>query len=156
MIRFQTRNSSLLVIRSAVKVLLNSCRLKTFKNRKLLNALKEDKCTSFVSKKKKSASEACRAVDLERGKGATLPLPRLKLGWLRPPRFFALAEFFVSTFFPHCGAWDQAITPRTQTEYRKSKGGKDRQNWRNVNGLYLEKCEKQLPCFFQFVLGLVC
>ena len=91
---------------------------------------------------------ASRAVDWETGKGATLPLPRLKLGWLRQPRFLALAEFFVSTLFPHCGTWDQAITPRTQTEYRKSKKGKDRQNWRNVNGLYFEKRENNCPAFF--------
>ena len=31
----------------------------------------------------------------ERGKGATLPLPGLKLGSLRSPRFLALADFFL-------------------------------------------------------------
>ena len=70
-------------------------------------------------KKKKLTSEARRAVDWERVEGATLPLPRLKLGSLRSPIFFAAC-------FPHCGALSQAIRPKTQTEYRKSKGGEDR------------------------------
>ena len=70
-----------------------------------------------LSAKKKSTSEARRAVDWERVEGATLPLPRLKLGSLRSPRFLAAC-------FPHCGAWSQAKRPRTQTEYRKSKGVK--------------------------------
>ena len=75
--------------------------------------------------KKKSTSEARRAVDWERVEGATLPLPSLKLGSLRSPRFLALADFFCR-LFPSLGALSQAIRPKTQTEYRKSKGGEDR------------------------------
>ena len=67
---------------------------------------------------------------LGKGKGRHPSFPRLKLGSLRSPRVLAFAEFFAALFpyFPHCGAWSQVIRPRTQTEYRKSKGGKDRQN----------------------------
>ena len=49
MIQFQTRNSSLLVIRSVVKVLLNYCRLKIFKNRKWMNALKKEKFAIYLN-----------------------------------------------------------------------------------------------------------
>lgn len=129
MIRFQTRNSSLLVIRSAVKVLLNSCRLKILKNRNWMNALKKDKYTSLGSKKK-SAYEASRARDWERVKGVTRPSPDLSSVRFARREFWLSQIFFAALFpyFPHCGAWSQVIRPRTQTEYRKSKGGKDRQN----------------------------
>ena len=52
----------------------------------------------WIKKIKKSASEASLAVDWERGKGATLPLPRLKLGSFRSPRFLALTDFFCRLF----------------------------------------------------------
>ena len=58
-------------------------------------------------------------------------------GWRAPPypspdsssarfarRDFWLSPIFLAACFPHCGAWSQAKRPRTQTEYRKSKGVK--------------------------------
>ena len=88
----------------------------------------------------------------ERGKGATLPLPGLKLGSLRSPRFLALADFFFAAYFPHCGAWSQAKRPRTQTEYRKSKGGKDRPNWEKWTDGTLKSVRNNGPAFFIFFL----
>ena len=108
-----------------------------------------------LCQQKISASEVSRAGDWERGKGVTLPSPDLSsLRFAR--RDFWLSPIFFAAYFPHCGAWSQAKRPKTQTEYRKSKGGKDRQNLRSVNGWHFKEREKQLPCVFQLVLGLVC
>lgn len=89
-----------------------------------MNALKKDKYTSLGSKKK-SACEASQARDWERGKGVTSPSPDLSSVRFARREFWRSPIFFAA-YFPHCGAWSQVIRPRTQIEYRKSKGGKDR------------------------------
>lgn len=153
MIQFQTRNSSLLVIRSAVKVLLNYCRLKIFKNRKWMNALKKEKFAIYLN-----------GAILPRGNftgkgGRAPPYPSPDLSSVR----FARRDFWLSPIFllplislTADGAWSQAKRPRTQTEYRKSKGGKDRLNWQKWTDGTLKSVRNNGPAFFNlFLVGSV-
>ena len=86
-----------------------------------MNALKKEKFAIYLN-----GAILPAAILLGKGEGRHATPPRTYARFASLAEIFGSRRFFFAAYFPHCGAWSQAKRPRTQTEYRKSKGGKDR------------------------------